>query len=82
MEQSLNQIMEGLPLTPHNRDHPMGNGNEVTMTGGEAISQEMVGSHSEFITTTNASHINMMTTGHQETTQTTGGQQWIRGGLL
>ena len=82
------QIMEDLPLTIHPRDHRMANGNRVTQTGEEAIFQEVVGNHQEVATTINASHINMMTTGHQETIRemdlkwTTGGYQWTRGGLL
>lgn len=80
--------MEDLPLTIHPRDHRMANGNRVIQTGGEAIFQEVVDNHQEVATTINASHINMMTTGHQGTIRgvdlkwTTGGYQWTRGGLL
>ena len=72
---------------PH-RGHQMANGNRFTQTGGEAIFQEVVGNHQEVVTMINASHINMMTRGHQGTIQvvdlkwTTGGQQWTMGGLL
>ena len=85
---SLNQIMEALPLTIPHRGHQMASGNRVPQTGGEGIFQEAVGNHQEVVTMINASHINMMTTGHQETIQvadlkwTTGGHQWTRGGLL
>jgi len=85
---SLNQIMEDLPLTIPHRGLQMANGNRVTQTGGEGIFQEVVGNHQGVVTMINASHINMMTTGHQETIQvaelkwTTGGHQWTRGGLL
>ena len=85
---SLNQIMEGLPLTIPNKGHQKANGNRVIQTGGEAIFQGAVDNHQEVVSMINASHINMMTTGHQETIQvadlkwTTGGHQWTRGGLL